>query len=989
MTNFKSNSSHVGRFVLALGVLLLMLVAQASAMAATPAGTDIRNRATITYEDVNGNQYSAQSNESIVTVAEVYSATIENDSNLNGAPGQTVYFSHTLVNTGNAIDTFNLSGFAGSDAATPGAAYSVYLDQNGNGLPDAGESIVTQVTLNPNQQVQLILAVPVPAAATLGTQIDSTILVQSVGGGAGVVLDIGTNSDAGTYDSDSDGTPDGNDSLNNVVTVTTDAVLVATKTAVVNAATNTVRYTLQVANTGGNTAENVNIFDTIPTNSSFVEVNAINGLLASNGDTFRDAAGVDTAIPSDPTTIVLTEVDEPAGIDMNGNGISGETAVDGIFFNNASMGPGTTVSITFTVSFDPTAVSAGSQIRNVFVAQGDTDGGGTPNDPVPSNSTTTTVGQIYTVDVSDTGDAADDDGSVNDIARQDTAGAGSTVGFANVITNNGNGTDIIDFELLNDAGAAYAGATALPAGAQVFPAGTQFSFWNEAGTVQLTDTNGNGRADTGELAPGASLRIQVKAQLPAGFSGTGPFVATMRATSANDPSATPASNTKLEVLGQISAPTVDLANSYSVDLVDAGVDADAFSATTPITTETAQVGGTATFPLFLANNSGNSQSFFLQSTLPAGWSVTFRELGIDSNGDGVINNAANAGNTVSSSPALPGGAVYHYEAVVQVSAVVSQSLAEFTGAVGGVNGDDIGGAYPIIFTVASTSDGAVTDTKLDAVDVTANRNIDVTPDGANQIQPGGNVTYSHIIANIGNSTEALEITGQNSLAADGWSNNTQLFVDTTGNGEPDAWVQINNLVTGTVFARSPSGTIMQIEVDNSGANPVITLEPAQRLDVRVIVYAPAAAPAGNIDQFTLTASNANVTGTAIDSSEVIVGQLRLQKSAFVDTSCACAGGSPTWPADNLFEANPSGTVLPEQCIVWRLTTVNEGSAAAQNVVISDATTAFTTFQNARDAIRLSDGNAVPNSGTAPEVNWNVGNLPSGDQATAQFCVVVN
>lgn len=72
MTNFKSNSSHVGRFVLALGVLLLMLVAQASAMAATPAGTDIRNRATLTYEDVNGNQYSAQSNESIVTVAEVY-----------------------------------------------------------------------------------------------------------------------------------------------------------------------------------------------------------------------------------------------------------------------------------------------------------------------------------------------------------------------------------------------------------------------------------------------------------------------------------------------------------------------------------------------------------------------------------------------------------------------------------------------------------------------------------------------------------------------------------------------------------------------------------------------------------------------------------------------------------------------------------------------------------------------------------------------------
>jgi len=63
----------------------------AQALALTAAGTIIKNLATVTYKDQNGNSFSALSNESIVTVAPVYSATIENDVSMVGAPGQTIF----------------------------------------------------------------------------------------------------------------------------------------------------------------------------------------------------------------------------------------------------------------------------------------------------------------------------------------------------------------------------------------------------------------------------------------------------------------------------------------------------------------------------------------------------------------------------------------------------------------------------------------------------------------------------------------------------------------------------------------------------------------------------------------------------------------------------------------------------------------------------------------------------------------------------------
>ena len=119
-----------------------LLFAAGQAWALTEAGTDIKNQATVTYEDANGNSYSAQSNEAVVTVAEVYAGTLRSDGSKAGAPGETVYFSHSLKNTGNARDTFVLSG---RDGGATGALLMTSIWT----IPTATASLTQVKTLSP------------------------------------------------------------------------------------------------------------------------------------------------------------------------------------------------------------------------------------------------------------------------------------------------------------------------------------------------------------------------------------------------------------------------------------------------------------------------------------------------------------------------------------------------------------------------------------------------------------------------------------------------------------------------------------------------------------------------------------------------------------------------------------------------------------------------------------------------------------------------
>lgn len=1038
-------------------VTMLFLFGPGQAFGLTAAGQAITNEATVSYEDSLGNPFSATSNEAVVTVAEVHAATLEQDRTRTGAPGQTVYFQHFLENTGNATDTYTIETFRDdlrdgtSDDGTDDSDFFVYLDTNGNGEPNAGEPVVLDpadpddtLALAAGDTANLLVAFPIPGGANGGDAFGATISVTSTN--AAVVDDLSGS--------------DGNDGLegtnNDLVNVTTGPALTLVKNATFDdggtpndADDDGVVYTLQVTNNGGSAAENVDIIDVIPENTTFVEVTAVSGLSAGNSD--RAMINAPTLpnpsldpVPTDLTTIDAFALDETGvgrdgagnaeNLDLNQNGNTSDTSptpdLTSIYFRDASLAPNVTVSITYRVDIDGD-LAAGTTIPNVFIA-----------DNTDSPQVTVTVPQTFDVDAADTGttdtgspnvnDGNDDDDADNDEQFVDRVADGETVRFTNVITNEGNGADVIELSIANDAGATSCSA---------FPSGTSFSLYNAANNATLSNTNGQFGIDTGTIAAGDSLNITVRANLPDGFSGgaSNDFCATLTARSFGAGTTSPVTDTKVERLGAIVAPTLDLANAdYDTSSVTlpqevsgsvtspaaagaGGADTDGFNDdgstdTHPAgaITSFAQIaaGGVQDFELFIANEGGAPDSYDLTaSDVPAGWTVQFIEQGVDTDGDGTPDSTAGAGSTVTSTPLIPAGGVYQYTARVTVSGNPAEALANAPSA--GVNADANGDGdvdYGFTFTATSTTNGASSDSKVDAIDVADDAAVEVNPDSQDQVQPGGSVSYANTVTNTGNVTLDVTLTLSHSLA--GFDDTT--LIDTDGDGTGDT--EYGNLTTGTITVDDGNGFDQDIEVSvaNAGDPPVFTLEPGEVIPLDVTVQAPANAAQGDEDFFLIDATDSGVASDdATDRTEVVTVQVRLTKTVAVDTAdpCTCDPGTVTFPPiAGSGATQASSDAEPGQCVIWKLEATNQSTQDALNVTINDQVTAFTTLVdpdgtagNADDGQLYYQGPAdtsltlVPDSSdpngdglvSGTDIAFDVGTLAAGDSATGTFCVVVD
>ena len=645
---------------------VVVLGVSAAIYAVTDAGEDITNLASVSYFDENGNDYTATSNPAVVTVGSVYSAEIQADQlGVLAAPGQTVYIPYTITNTGNDTDTYTLavaneSGGNGAEGASTngaggsdidGANLEVYEEITVNGQPDAGESVVTSVSVDAGETVNLVVAVTIPSGSAANDEVGLVLTATSVNtvvddvtpdaGGFGTGVNQTDDTAAGgTLNVDDAGM--GQDDLDNTVqgliTVTTGPVLVATKSSNLDigaGANGQITYTLQVKNNGGD-ATNVDIFDAIPTNTTYTASSiTVSGLIdrvgTTDDDLMLDFTAADFELVDAPSFVLadnIGAINEPTGVDLDGDGTPSETGIDGFIFRDVSLENGVTVSITYTVDL-AAGLAAGTDIINTFCAKSGAVTGVTPivldaDSSTCSNQTTDTVPQVYAVDADDTdgngdltpGDGTDDpgdtatvgddeDGFDDDNQYENSASVGESVDFRNVITNNGNGPD--NFDLVVDMGVS-----------NTFPAGTNFTFWDETGAVPLTDDSGNGIPDTGNIAAGGFLTVTVRAQLPASIGtatvggaatinfqnnqyfidvasggntinvhdggngsdndfGTAPdnerFAAIMTATSVgsvNDANAATASDTKLESLGVINAGGVDIANATFGGNTDGG-----------------------------------------------------------------------------------------------------------------------------------------------------------------------------------------------------------------------------------------------------------------------------------------------------------------------------------------------------------------------------------------------------------------------------------
>ena len=391
-----------------------------AAATAPAAGHEIQNQGAVSYVDADGIPQQTSTNLVVLTVQQVYSATLDEDRTAFSAPGTTVLFYHRLRNTGNGTEQF-VPGL--SDVITGGDdlnfdSVTVVNDLNQNGIADSGEPIVASlndsgvIVLEAGKTADLIVAGDISASATAGTQLGVTLTVQGKQGtGAAVVgsvIDV-------TAGKGLDALDDTNEDL---VTVSDDAVLTVTKTSSYNdngtATTNDdqISYTVRITNASAQTARDVIITDFIPTNTTFLSVDA------TNGD-YLSAAGDDGANGSDGSVPAFV-----AGPDR----IEGEIDV---------LAASDFVDFTFTV-YLKASVAADTVISNTAQADGDLDNDNLSDEvEVLSNSVLDVVPAFVGLTLTDTGvdagatvnDGGDDDGGDLRAVQQFVKVGGGEVGL--------------------------------------------------------------------------------------------------------------------------------------------------------------------------------------------------------------------------------------------------------------------------------------------------------------------------------------------------------------------------------------------------------------------------------------------------------------------------------------------------------------------------------------------------------------------------------
>jgi trimeric autotransporter adhesin len=679
-------------------------------------------------------------------------------------------------------------------------------------------------------------------------------------------------------------------SVTDVTTVTANAVLNVTKTMSAvsgNSGTGPYSVTLTYSNTGNTPASNVIVADPLPA-----------GMVYVPGSARWSVTG--------PTVILTDAADGLQGASPTIAYDFGASTAGQATATINSVAAGQSGTLTFQVN-----IAAGLPVStlNNTARYGYFDGA-TVQPNVNTNTFTFSVNQTA---------AATFTGQTVASAAQ-----GSTVTYNNTLTNNGNGTDTFDITVGTG-----------------FPVGTAYTLFKADGVSPLLDTNGNGIPDTGPVAAGATYNVVLNVTLPSGALG-GPYSVGKTATSAFNPTVAPVA---VDTLTAIVANTVDLTNNSALPGAPGagpGVEVAA------VTTNTVLPGATTRFTLFVNNTSATGDTFNLSAStdatfaalsLPAGWTVVFRNA---------------AGTVITNTGVIAGGG--NVQVFADVTVPANQVAIPAPGA-------------DLYFRVVSPASGAV-DRKHDAVIVQTVRSVQLVPNNSGQVFPGGSVVYAHTLTNAGNVAENTGGANTISLAlADSQGVFTSVvYLDANSSNTIDA---------GDVVINTPADL-----------GPVAAGQ-AVRLLVRV--SAVSGAGVGVIDTTTLTATTAGVINgvaapavvTVIDGTTVISGNLVLVKEQALDANCDGV-------ADTAFgTATVSTGAIPGACIRYRITVTNNGVADVATVVVSDSIPTFTTYHGTIVAASTQGAVTAPAAGAVGTVSVAVGTLTPSQSVVITFGVRID
>jgi uncharacterized repeat protein (TIGR01451 family) len=368
-----------------------------------------------------------------------------------------------------------------------------------------------------------------------------------------------------------------------------------------------------------------------------------------------------------------------------------------------------------------------------------------------------------------------------------------------------------------------------------------------------------------------------------------------------------------------------------------------------VVSNTANPGSTTRFTLYVNNTSTSADSYALAAstdsafgtiTLPAGWSVVFR----------------NSGNAViTTTGVIPAGGNSLVYADVTIPAAATP------------------GATDVYFRGLSPTTGA-SDRLHAAVNVNAARNLTLTPNNSGTVFPGGVVVYSHLLVNNGNVLEGdgavstVNLTLTHSQA--GWSSITYYDADNDG----------------IIGASDPAVTSLNFVSAGSAG-----LSPGESVRLLVKVFAPPGVALGTIDALGISATTVNGTHTSAvpgptsvtDTTTVISGDVTMVKEQALD---ADLNGLPDGPYS---VAQITTGALPGRSIRYRITVTNVGTAPATSLRVFDTTPAYTTYTSTGPAATTIGSPAlVPANGTSGPLEFDIGTLNPGQSAVITFGVII-
>ena len=156
-----------------LGFFLVGLLLLVSASAATPsAGLSITNQATATFFDTEFGFFSTQKSNTVTVIVQAVEAVqIRPAQTFSRPAGSVADLPYRITNTGNVTSTYTLvfENMRGDNFDLTGL--SLFIDANGNGIADVGETVLalgSTITLAPGQGIDVVLRGQIGVVVPIG-----------------------------------------------------------------------------------------------------------------------------------------------------------------------------------------------------------------------------------------------------------------------------------------------------------------------------------------------------------------------------------------------------------------------------------------------------------------------------------------------------------------------------------------------------------------------------------------------------------------------------------------------------------------------------------------------------------------------------------------------------------------------------------------------------------------------------------------------------